>query len=110
MPVRAREVLQGAAFGGAIDNGRAEYGPGAVLQSEFLTYFINSLFFFICEESVTAAIIFSAIQQRYWPSNNDIGLGNRVDKPANFCGSSNALQARSPIALQPHNVYNAAGL
>ena len=44
----ARDVLQGAAFGGAIDNAllaqaswRAEYGMGAVIQSEFLMYFIN---------------------------------------------------------------------
>ena len=106
----AREVLQGAAFGGAIDNGRAEYGPGAVLQSEFLTYFINSLFFFICEESVTAAIIFSAIQQRYWPSNNDIGLGNRVDMQAASCNALRASFRGSAIAWGTHNVYNAAGL
>ena len=31
---------------------------------------------FLClHNPVTVAIIFSAIQQRYWPSNNDIGLG-----------------------------------
>ena len=77
----ARAVIAGAAFGGAIDNALLAqanyshcgvhksklliYGPGAVIQSEFLMYFINSLFFFSCEESVTVAIIFSAIQQRY---------------------------------------------
>ena len=67
---------------------------------------INSSFFSSCEESATVAIMFSAIQRRYWPSNNDIGLGNRVDKETSFCGSSNALQARTPIAWHPHNVYN----
>ena len=45
-------------------------------------------------------------------SNNDIGLGNCVDKDA---ASSNPLQAgpgfrRSPIAWDPHNVYNYNGL
>ena len=68
-------AIAGGAFGGAIDNALLAqanyshcgklliYGPGAVIQSEFLMYFINSLFFSSCEESVTVAIIFSAIQQ-----------------------------------------------
>ena len=83
----------GAAFGGAIDNGRAEYGPGAVLQSEFLTYFINSLFFFqlrricnCCNNIFSDPTTILTEQQRYWSWKIASIRGQSFADPPTLCG------------------------